>query len=97
MVPPKILYGKPIFKNLSSNSLVWKIALTRIATSLNENLFLKSSILEPISVASSFTFLKQFKVTSSPSSWSVKSFFPTLFWLFSIIFDATFKIFWVDL
>ena len=37
-MPPKILYGIPILRNLSSNSLVWKIALTRIAMLLYEYL-----------------------------------------------------------
>ena len=73
------------------------MALTRIAILLNEYLFLIFSILSEIPIASSLPFLKQFKVTKSPSSIVALRVFPTLFWLFEIRLDATERIFCVDL
>ena len=92
-----ILYGIPIFKNLSSNSLVWNIALTKMDILFKEYFFFNFSISSLTPMASSFPFLKEFNATRSPSSPSVKRFLPILASLFDIILDATDSIFWVDL
>ena len=73
------------------------MALTRIAMLLYEIFFFIFSISSEMPIASSFPFLKQLNLTSSPSSKVAFKVFPTLFSLLEIRFEATDKIFCEDL